>query len=201
MFVLVTSRPDVLLPTVRSRCQRLRFGPLSPADVAAVLMRDHEYAEARRARGRVAVGRQHRPRARGRRRRARRGARARPQRCSKRWRGVDDPRRRLDGAQGADWSRARRQRSRRAGAPAARAGVAAARPRCPAFPRGRALRWPMPTCGRCSSGCRGRSTASARFARFQRSTARWRRSSATPARRSSPTGWCCRSERARSTSS
>lgn len=44
-FVLVTSRPDVLLPTVRSRCQRLRFGRLSPADVAAVLMREHEYSE------------------------------------------------------------------------------------------------------------------------------------------------------------
>ena len=28
MFVLVTSRPDELLPTVRSRCQRLRFGRL-----------------------------------------------------------------------------------------------------------------------------------------------------------------------------
>lgn len=42
-FVLVTSRPDVLLPTVRSRCQRLRFGRLSPADVAAVLMRDHAF--------------------------------------------------------------------------------------------------------------------------------------------------------------
>ena len=37
-FVLVTSRPDVLLPTVRSRCQRLRFGRLAPADVAAVLI-------------------------------------------------------------------------------------------------------------------------------------------------------------------
>jgi DNA polymerase-3 subunit delta' len=44
-FVLVTSRPDMLLPTVLSRCQRLRFGRLSPADVAAVLMRGHEYAE------------------------------------------------------------------------------------------------------------------------------------------------------------
>ena len=41
MFVLITSRPDVLLPTVRSRCQRLRFGPLAPADVADVLIRDH----------------------------------------------------------------------------------------------------------------------------------------------------------------
>jgi DNA polymerase-3 subunit delta' len=45
-FVLVTSRPDVLLPTVRSRCQCLRFGRLSPADVAAVLMREHKYSEA-----------------------------------------------------------------------------------------------------------------------------------------------------------
>jgi DNA polymerase III subunit delta' len=41
VFVLITSRPDMLLPTVRSRCQRLRFGPLSAADVADVLMRDH----------------------------------------------------------------------------------------------------------------------------------------------------------------
>ena len=40
VFVLVTDRPDVLLPTVRSRCQRLRFGPLTPADVAAVLIRE-----------------------------------------------------------------------------------------------------------------------------------------------------------------
>jgi DNA polymerase-3 subunit delta' len=45
-FVLVTSRPDMLLPTVRSRCQRLRFGRLSPADVASVLMREHKYTEA-----------------------------------------------------------------------------------------------------------------------------------------------------------
>jgi len=44
-FVLVTSRPDVLLPTVLSRCQRLRFGRLPAADVAAVLMREHDYAE------------------------------------------------------------------------------------------------------------------------------------------------------------
>jgi DNA polymerase-3 subunit delta' len=44
-FVLVTARPGVLLPTVRSRCQCLRFGRLAPADVAAVLIRDHRYAE------------------------------------------------------------------------------------------------------------------------------------------------------------
>jgi DNA polymerase III subunit delta' len=46
VFVLITARPDVLLPTVRSRCQRLRFGPLSPAEVADVLMRDHGFADA-----------------------------------------------------------------------------------------------------------------------------------------------------------
>ena len=45
-FVLVTARPDVLLPTVRSRCQRLRFGRLAPADVASVLMHRHGYGEA-----------------------------------------------------------------------------------------------------------------------------------------------------------
>jgi len=44
-FILVTSRPDMLLPTVRSRCQPMAFGRLAPADVAAVLMRDHEYPE------------------------------------------------------------------------------------------------------------------------------------------------------------
>ena len=43
MFVLITARPDVLLPTVRSRCQRLRFGPLRAADVAGVLVRDHGF--------------------------------------------------------------------------------------------------------------------------------------------------------------
>ncbi len=44
MFVLVTARPDELLPTVRSRCQRLRFGRLSPGDIAAVLMEKHDYS-------------------------------------------------------------------------------------------------------------------------------------------------------------
>ncbi len=46
VFVLITNRPDVLLPTVRSRCQRLRFGPLTPGDVADVLIRDHGVAPA-----------------------------------------------------------------------------------------------------------------------------------------------------------
>lgn len=46
VFVLVTSRPDVLLPTVRSRCQRLRFGRLAPVEVAHVLMTAHDYTSA-----------------------------------------------------------------------------------------------------------------------------------------------------------
>lgn len=46
IFILVSSMPDALLPTVLSRCPRLRFGPLTAADVAAVLIRDREYDEA-----------------------------------------------------------------------------------------------------------------------------------------------------------
>jgi DNA polymerase-3 subunit delta' len=38
-FILVTSRPDSLLPTVRSRCPQLRFRPLGPDEVAAALTR------------------------------------------------------------------------------------------------------------------------------------------------------------------
>ena len=45
IFILVSSLPDALLPTVRSRCPRLRFGPLSPGEVAEALIRDHDYAE------------------------------------------------------------------------------------------------------------------------------------------------------------
>lgn len=44
-FVLVTARPDMLLPTVLSRCQRLRFGRLAPSEVAGVLIRKHQYSE------------------------------------------------------------------------------------------------------------------------------------------------------------
>jgi len=40
-FLLVSSMPDSLRPTVLSRCPRLRFGPLSVAEVTDALMRDH----------------------------------------------------------------------------------------------------------------------------------------------------------------
>ena len=48
VFILVTARPDVLLPTVRSRCPQLRFRPLAAADIATVLVaRGHSESEAR----------------------------------------------------------------------------------------------------------------------------------------------------------
>ena len=37
VFILVTARPDVLLPTVLSRCPQLRFRPLSADDIASAL--------------------------------------------------------------------------------------------------------------------------------------------------------------------
>jgi len=45
IFVLATPRSDLLLPTVRSRCQRLRFGALSASEIAALLVRDHGMSE------------------------------------------------------------------------------------------------------------------------------------------------------------
>lgn len=39
VFILVTAHPDVLLPTVRSRCPRLSFRPLSPQDITAALVK------------------------------------------------------------------------------------------------------------------------------------------------------------------
>lgn len=46
VFVLVSSMPDALLATVRSRCPRLRFGALAPREIAEALVRDHGCAEA-----------------------------------------------------------------------------------------------------------------------------------------------------------
>jgi DNA polymerase-3 subunit delta' len=46
VFILTTSVPAALLPTVRSRSMTLRFGRIPTADVAAVLERDHGYAAA-----------------------------------------------------------------------------------------------------------------------------------------------------------
>src|SRR4051794_30412455 len=40
VVVLVTGAPDDLLPTIRSRCQRIDFDPIADADVQAMLERE-----------------------------------------------------------------------------------------------------------------------------------------------------------------
>jgi DNA polymerase-3 subunit delta' len=44
VFILTSAVIGVLLPTVRSRCMRLRFGRLTEAEIAAVLERDYDVA-------------------------------------------------------------------------------------------------------------------------------------------------------------
>ena len=46
IFILTTAMPAALLPTVRSRCMRLRFGRLTVAELTTALMRHLEYGEA-----------------------------------------------------------------------------------------------------------------------------------------------------------
>jgi len=45
IFILTTAVPGALLPTVRSRCMRLRFGRLTSGEVSAALVRDHDRSE------------------------------------------------------------------------------------------------------------------------------------------------------------
>jgi len=56
-IVLLTSRPGMLLPTIHSRCQMIRFSPLSPEEIETYLLQNKiaSGAEAR-IRGRVARG-------------------------------------------------------------------------------------------------------------------------------------------------
>jgi DNA polymerase-3 subunit delta' len=56
-FLLLSEAPDELLPTVRSRCQRIDFAALSDADVAAALTAAGVPAEAAAAAARLASGR------------------------------------------------------------------------------------------------------------------------------------------------
>ena len=42
LFILLTEFPRALLPTIRSRCQQLRFGTLRPDTVASLLMRERD---------------------------------------------------------------------------------------------------------------------------------------------------------------
>jgi DNA polymerase-3 subunit delta' len=45
VFLLLSSKPDALLSTVRSRCRPLRLGELNSSEVAEILVRDHQYSE------------------------------------------------------------------------------------------------------------------------------------------------------------
>ena len=45
-LVLITSRPAALLPTIRSRCQSIRFSPLAAAEIEAHLVREKRFADA-----------------------------------------------------------------------------------------------------------------------------------------------------------
>ena len=133
MFVLVTSRPDVLLPTVRSRCQQLRFGPLSEADVARALIERHDvspteaHAAAAAADGSIGAaldgGGEKAVE-------AREAAASALQQAA----ASTDPRRRLDAARTLGSAG---ERSGRHGASIARAVLIASRSWTSAFPRGR----------------------------------------------------------------
>jgi len=49
LFMLITELPGALLPTTRSRCQRLRFGTLAPETVKALLQRERPEVSPARA--------------------------------------------------------------------------------------------------------------------------------------------------------
>ena len=55
-IILLTSRPDMLLPTIRSRCQMIRFSPLAPEEIEGHLVK-HKIASAGEARVRARVAR------------------------------------------------------------------------------------------------------------------------------------------------
>ncbi|MGA9996293.1 MAG: DNA polymerase III subunit delta' [Pyrinomonadaceae bacterium] len=58
-LILITSRPAALLPTIRSRCQTIRFSPLTVAEIETQLVKDKSVAQtdvpllARAARGSI----------------------------------------------------------------------------------------------------------------------------------------------------
>lgn len=54
-FLLVTHQPGRLLPTIRSRCRVLRFAPLAPEEIEAVIRRDIPQADAEARRAAIAA--------------------------------------------------------------------------------------------------------------------------------------------------
>ncbi len=49
VYMLITDFPRMLLPTIRSRCQGVRFGALRPETITKLLLRDHDLPEDRAA--------------------------------------------------------------------------------------------------------------------------------------------------------
>lgn len=56
LFLLVSHSPGRLLPTIRSRCRMVRFGPLDDADVAAIVRRETPEADEAEVAALVRVG-------------------------------------------------------------------------------------------------------------------------------------------------
>jgi DNA polymerase-3 subunit delta' len=57
VFILITERPDKLLPTILSRCQPIRFDPLSPSELErALIEREHITLEEASTSARLADG-------------------------------------------------------------------------------------------------------------------------------------------------
>jgi DNA polymerase-3 subunit delta' len=55
-LILITARPAMLLPTILSRCQMIRFSPLTPDEIARHLVKNEIDARTARLRARAAGG-------------------------------------------------------------------------------------------------------------------------------------------------
>lgn len=44
-LILITSKPDALLPTIRSRCQMMRFAPVRKDEIEKLLLPTHQYSQ------------------------------------------------------------------------------------------------------------------------------------------------------------
>src|SRR5919107_4040481 len=55
-LILITARPAMLLPTILSRCQMIRFAPLTPTEIESHLVRTDLDAKTARLRARAAGG-------------------------------------------------------------------------------------------------------------------------------------------------
>lgn len=55
-LILITARPAMLLPTILSRCQMIRFSPLTPEEIESYLVKNKVEAKTARLRARAAGG-------------------------------------------------------------------------------------------------------------------------------------------------